>query len=233
MALNAQPAQFLGIGLYSVPEASRLTRVPATKIRGWINGYSQRATAGGRSAPLIHRQVPTLEGKPALGFLDLLEVKFVNWLANYGVTWHSIRVAADRARGCLNHDHPFALARFHTDGKAIFLETQEETGDRKLMDLTKNNFAMYEVLEQSFREGIEFNAQGVASIWHPSPQLPHVVLDPERSFGRPIDAPSGVPTATLSEAYEAEGSFERVAAWFEVSPETVRDAVAFELGLSA
>ncbi len=231
--MNAQTSNILGVGLYSVPEAARLTRVPAGKIRGWINGYSQRLEAGKRSVPLIHRQIPTVENKPALGFLDLLEVKFVNWLISYGVSWKTIRIAADRARDQLHYEHPFALARFHTDGKAIFLETQEETGDRKLNDLTKNNFAMYEILEDSFREGIEFNREGIASIWRPSKRSPQIVLDPGRSFGRPIDDPSGIPTEVLADAYKAEGSFERVGAWYGVSAATVRAAVEFELELSS
>lgn len=224
--------QIVGLGLYTIPEAARLTKVPARKVRGWVNGYSQRASAGGRSAPIIHRQIPTIDGKTALGFLDLLEVRFVNWLSEYGVSWNTIRVAAERARQALGHDHPFALARFHTDGKGIFLETQEETGDRKLLDLARNNFAMYEIVEASFREGVEFR-DGVASLWHPSKTLHQIVLDPTRAFGRPIDRDSGVPTATLADAYQAEGDFNTVARWYEVTPETVRAAVEFEFGLAA
>lgn len=218
----------IGIGLYTVPEAARLTRVPAAKIRGWINGY-----AGEHRAPVIHRQLPTIAGKPALGFLDLIEVRFVNWLVGYGVGWRTIRTAAERAREALGHEHPFALARFHTDGKGIFLETQRETDDRRLLDLVRNNFAMYDVLEQSFRDGIDFDAAGVASGWRPAEGERAIILDPTRSFGRPIDDASGVPTATLADAYAAEGSFERVAAWFDVPAESVRRAVAYELRLAA
>ena len=222
----------VGVGLYTVPEAARLTRVAPAKIRGWINGYGGRAKDD--RAPIIHRQIPMIGGKPALGFLDLIEVRFVSWLVGKGVSWRTIRVAADRARAELHHEHPFALARFHTDGKAIFLETQEATGDRSLLDLVKNNFAMYEVLEQSFRDGIEFvGANGEASSWHPPEGEGEIILDPGRSFGRPIDDGSGVPTATLADAYQAEGSYERVASWFEVPPEAVRRAVAYEMKLAA
>lgn len=217
-----------------MPEAACLTGVSASKIRGWINGYTQGSSAGARSVPLIHRQIPVIDGKLGLGFLDLLEVKFIKWLSCYGVSWHSIRIAADRARVELGHEHPFALARFHTDGKAVFLETQKQTGDRKLMDLNKNNFAMYEVLESSFRRGIVFDdVTGIAASWQPSANSPDVILDPQRSFGRPIDVNSGVPTAVLAEAYEVEGSLDRVASWYGVTPDTVHAAVAFELEFAA
>jgi uncharacterized protein (DUF433 family) len=221
----------VGVGLYTVPEAARLTRVPPAKIRGWINGYGGRAKND--RASIIHRQIPVIAGKSALGFLDLIEVRFVSWLVGNGVSWQTIRTAADRAREELHHEHPFALARFHTDGKVIFLETQEKTGDRKLLDLTKNNFAMYEVLEQSFRDGIAFGTDGEASSWRPPDGDKTIILDPRRSFGRPIDDVSGVPTATLADAYRAEGSFDRVASWFEVPPEAVRRAVTYEMKLAA
>ena len=230
--MNSAVNNLVGVGLYTVPEAARLTRVNPARIRGWINGYGGRAKND--RAPIIHRQVPTISGKPGLGFLDLIEVRFVNWLIGSGVSWRTIRLAADRARSELHHEHPFALARFLTDGKAIFLETQEETGDRKLLDLVKNNFAMYEVLEQSFRDGVEFSgSDGEASSWRPPEGENAVVLDPGRSFGRPIDDASGVPTATLTDAYRAEGSYDRVASWFNVPPDAVRRAVAYEMKLAA
>lgn len=228
--MSAVASRLIGVGLYTVPEAARLTHVPPAKIRGWINGYGGRDSS---RSPIIHRQVPTIAGKPALGFLDLIEVRFVNWLVGYGVSWQTIRVAAERARGALGHEHPFALAKFHTDGKHVFLETQEETDDRKLLDLVKNNFAMYDVLEQSFRDGIAFDHEGVATAWRPIEGDHAIVLDPARSFGRPIDENSGVPTATLADAYTAEGSYERVASWYDVPPEAVRRAVRYEMRLSA
>lgn len=230
--MTASKNEFVGVGLYTIPEAARFTRIPANKIRGWINGYGGRSPSRERPAAIIRRQIPSLEGKPALGFLDLIEVRFVNWLLGYGVSWKTIRQAAALARDTLKHEHPFALANFHTDGKGVFLETQKDTGDRMLLDLVKNNFAMYDVLEQSFRAGIEFGS-GVAARWRPPSDYAAIVLDPLRSFGQPIDENSGVPTATLFDAYRAEGSFERVAEWYDVTIETVRAAVAFELKLAA
>lgn len=221
----------IGLGLYTVPQAARLTRIAPKRIHGWIGGYGGRSV--GKRRPIILRQIPVVAGQPQLGFLDLIEVRFVNWLIGVGVSWKTIRTAADRGRMALDHDHPFALARFLTDGKAIFLETQQETGDSKLLDLIKNNFAMYEVLEQSFRRGIAFTAEGVASKWHPDEGGGRVVLDPQRSFGQPIDQDSGVPTSVLMDAYRAEGSFDRVASWFEVSVEAVRQAVTYEMKLAA
>jgi uncharacterized protein (DUF433 family) len=62
-----------------------------------------------------------------------------------------------------------------------------------------------------------------------------VVLDPERSFGKPIDAEAGVPTRALCDAALAGGgqSPAVVAEWFGVPLEAVQAAVAFEGSLLA
>jgi uncharacterized protein (DUF433 family) len=59
------------------------------------------------------------------------------------------------------------------------------------------------------------------------------VVDPARNLGQPSVTHSGVPTRVLAQSAAANGSAERVALWFEVSPEEVRDAVEFEQSLAA
>jgi uncharacterized protein (DUF433 family) len=54
------------------------------------------------------------------------------------------------------------------------------------------------------------------------------VLDPERSFGKPIDAETSVPTDALAAATVAEGSFEAAAQVWGVPVRAVRRAVAFQ-----
>ncbi|HEV3340056.1 MAG TPA: hypothetical protein VG125_06855 [Pirellulales bacterium] len=60
-----------------------------------------------------------------------------------------------------------------------------------------------------------------------------VVLDPERQFGRPIDAETGVPTSAVYDACRAgKGQDQKeVANWFGIPLSAVQAAVAFELSL--
>ena len=218
------------IGVYSVPEASRLTKVAPARVRGWLQGYTQGA--GRRSPPKLQGQLPAMDGKVALGFLDLMEVRFISHFLQAGVQWKTLRMAAHRARSELHLDHPFA-ARFTTDGRAIFSETVTKTGDSRLRDLVDNQFAMFGILEPLLQEGIEFDSRGYARLWRPSKDEPDVVLDPKRSFGRPIIDAASVPTRALFDAFRVEGDIERVAHWHKVDPSFVREAVAFELRIAA
>ncbi len=73
--------QLLGVGIYGVTEAARLTGVSPACIRRWLRGYSYNSTGGQREImPVFTRQLPPIENELALGFLDLIEVKIVNSL---------------------------------------------------------------------------------------------------------------------------------------------------------
>ena len=60
-----------------------------------------------------------------------------------------------------------------------------------------------------------------------------IVADPERAFGQPIIAETGITTARVAQAVEAEGSVAKVAQLYEIKPRLIRDALAYEsqLGL--
>ena len=225
------PANFIGVGLYSIAEASRLTGVSARRVRGWLTGYEQ--PGGARGAAAFGGQLPQLEGKLALGFLDLMEVRFIKHFLDRKVGWRTIRTAAAKARAQFRLEHPFALRSFVTDGKDIFAATAEETGDNRLEDLVRDQFAMFAVLEPLLLEGVTFDAQGMAEAWRPDLRLPDVVLDPQRSFGHPIMGPAGVPTARIYDAFRSGNGVERIAAWFQIAPEQVTQAIDFELRFAA
>jgi uncharacterized protein (DUF433 family) len=60
-----------------------------------------------------------------------------------------------------------------------------------------------------------------------------VVLDPRRSYGKPMDSESGVPTDVLFHMVEAGESPEIVADWYQVKVRAVEAAVEFEQRLRA
>lgn len=218
---------FVGVGVFTVPEAARLAGVPMASIRRWTFGDPRRD-----AAPALVRQLPRVDGQDALGFYNLVEVLFLRDLTRQGVSWPAIRRAAERAQQVLRDDHPLATRRiFHTDGRGLFLEVAGETGDRRLLDLLAGNYAMLEVLERSFTKALHFDAPGGhASLWRPVNDLERVVVDPARNFGRPTDHETGVPTDVLAAALVAEGGdAARVARWWGVPVEAVEQAAAFEV----
>ena len=217
-----------------MPEAARLTKVPSRSIRRWLLGYCRRPAEGAYEIPAVWgAQIPPTDGTVGLGFHDLMEVRFVNEFRRHGVSWNTIRLAAQRARQDFQRDHPFSTQRFRTDGRIIFAEIIEKTGETKLLDMIRNQYAFHQVVSQSLYAGLEFSSRDEVVRWYPMSPKRQVVIDPERAFGRPIVVREGVPTAVLAKAVDVEGSVESVAKWFEVNPQAIRAAVAFERELGA
>jgi uncharacterized protein (DUF433 family) len=226
----------LGVGVYTVPEAARLTRVSAPRIRRWLTGYTFTSRAAQRSsAPVWERQIVSSSGELVLSFRDLLEVRFVDAFRRHGVTWRVIRLAAERAAEIIEDSHPFSTRRFKTDGRSIFADILQETGEESLLDLAKSQYQLKKIVEPFLFEGLEFaEISGAPVRWWPLGLDRRVVIDPERSFGQPIVTPESVPTSILAKAVKAEeGSIEAVARWYMVHPKAVKDAVELENRLAA
>jgi uncharacterized protein (DUF433 family) len=222
----------LGIGYYTVAEASRLLKISPLNIRRWLGGYTFTHRGECKEMPpLWTPQLPRGEHHIELGFRDLIELRFVQAFINAGLGLKTIRYCLDFARECVKDDRPFSTRRFQTDGRTIFLEGLRQSGDAELLDLKKKQYAFKQIIERTFKDlDIENDA---VTRWRPYNGKPSIVLDPARAFGQPIAAASGVPTVTLAEAVEAEGSIARVAYLYEASPSVVRDAVQFEKELLA
>lgn len=226
-------ANLLSTGIYTIPEAARLTRVAGARIRRWLKGYDFK-TAKRRhchSSPVWQSQFEPIGSQVAVGFRDLMEIRFVDAFLRHGVSWRTMRQAHLAAKAKLNTDHPFCTHRFATDGQNILLHEAEAAGDQRLLDIVTNQREFDSIVTPFLRE-LEFD-DGVLR-WWPLGRERLIVVDPERNLGQPTVTQSGVPTRVLVNSVKANaGSIESVARWFEVSPEEVRDAVEFESGLRA
>lgn len=223
----------LGIGYYTVPDAARLLSVRPYTINRWLGGYQfKRDGKAHQMAPLWAAQLPRLNGRLYLGFRDLIELRFVNAFVEAGVSLKAVRACLEYARDCVDDPRPFSTQRFRTDGQTIYLDTLRLLEDdptaekRELLDLRKRQYAFASVIEKFFRD-FDVEDDAVAR-WRPLNGKETIVLDPQRSFGQPIAAEYGIPTETLRDAVEAEGSPRQVARLYELPVSVVRDACRFE-----
>ena len=233
MARKADP--ILGVGVYSVPEASRLTGVSARRIRCWLRGYAYRGRQHDKLRfvkPLFKPQHGLIRGNLAPSFLDLIEVRVVDAFISQGVTWPTLRKAAAKAQKMFKTDHPFATQQLSTDGRAIFAEVSEGTRDKGVIDIARSQ-RVFRKLIDPFRKGLVFLAGNLAVRWYPLAGDKSVVIDPARSFGQPIVTKEGVSTAALYQAHLAGESDRKIIQWFDVSMGSLRAALAFEGRLAA
>ena len=185
------------------------------------------------SQPIWHQRFSRIDGTIGLEFQDLIEVRFVDAFRKYHIGWTSIRLAARKAAELFETDYPFSTKRFRTDGRTIFAETMDETGETMLLDLVKSQYAFQKVVSPSLYAGIEFTEEETVARWWPLGKTRQVVIDPARAFGQPIVHDAGVPTSVLASAYAVEESVERVSTLYEVKPQAVVAAIEFEQQLTA
>lgn len=220
------------MGFYTLPQAARMSGVAVSSIRRWLKGYRYAYRGHEVRQPAVV-DAPGLDGFPNIvTFQDLIEVQFVNAFRNEGVSWKTIRIAAEHARELTGATHPFASSRFVTDGRTIFAEIVHRSRNRELLDLRNNQMAFRRVLLPSLRAKLELDADGVRRLWPLGRSRP-VVIDPQRQFGQPISANEGVPTDALARAYKIQGTYAAVASWYCVSRQAVRAAVEYEAALAA
>ena len=229
--MSVDNSGLIGVGIYTVPEASRLTGVASARIKRWIVGYEFKTGAGEshHSSPVWHADLEPIDGSLALSFRDLVEVRFIDSFLSAGVSWKELRSAAARAEELLNNPHPFSTYQFKTDGRRIFADIGEHLNQEKMLELTRNQYVFRQVIAPSLFEGYEYEA-GELLRWRPKAGHKMIVLDPLRAFGQPITDVGSVPTSIILRAVKAEEDEAevRVARMYDIPVQVVRAAVAFE-----
>lgn len=219
---------WLGIGLYTAAEASRLLDIPVAKVRRWLGGYRGAVT---EYVPLWTPQLPKLDDQLGLGFLDLMQLRVVaRIVAETDISLQKLRQALTLARDLVQHAHPFTTARFRTDGRSLFVEIGRETDTPQLYDVLGRQYGFHRIIEPSFKD---VDLDVAITRWWPLGKQRSVVIDPQRSLGAPIASGSGIPTAALALAAVRHGSPRQAARWYPPATEReVRDAIAFEQRLA-
>lgn len=210
----------LGVGIYSVSQAAALTKIPQHSIRRWLWGSG--------SIPLWDPQLGRIDGGLYLGFHDLTEMKFVQVLREKGLSLYRVRKAIASLKARFG-PYPFSSHQFKTDGLRVYVDVdpaafEAESGQSVFEYLSR------ELIDVCFDYSRE---AGNIARWWPLGKEKEVVIDPARSFGRPIVDPGGVSTEVLAQAVLVEGSEAWVANIYEVPQDSVHAAVEFERSLAA
>ena len=221
----------LGIGVYTVPEASKMIGMQNQSLYRWLRGYAwkDRSQNIRISDPLWAAQYEISDDGVFLGFRDLVEARVVNALIKLGVGLPTVRVCLDRAQDLIGSDHPLSTKQFKTDGKSIFLEITEGVNEPELVNLKTRQGVFNTVVAPSL-SGLEFD-DDAASRWLLNPKKT-LVADPERSFGQPLIAEHGITTAAVARAVQSEGSIDAVAELYEIKKSLIKDAILYESQLT-
>ena len=213
----------IGVGLYSIADAARLSGVHPTKINHWTDAEDG----------IVRRVLDPRED--LLTFREVMEVQFIKMFRDEGLSLQAIRKVADAASRRFRTNYPFSVKRFDTDGKTVFATlVNHNTNASIIEDLRKGQYVFEPIIRPFFRK-LEYRRMREVTRYWPQDKSGRVVLDPARKFGQPIDAETGVPTRTIFDATRAGGGqdWRTVADWLGIPVSAVEAAVEFEQSLSA
>jgi hypothetical protein len=240
--------QGLGTGIYTPAEAAILLHEKPSTINRWAFGYSRNRSGGPtQHPPLIHTDLPEVEGKRALSFVELIELLYIRAFEQAGASWKIIKEAANvaariaaQAGNAQGSVHPFALRHLYVDPAGLLYVVLKETKETDAVVLLKGHGQHnFPELVRPYLEQIDFDVNDVATRWWPLGKHGGVSIDPAFAFGAPMVEEIGIKTKTLSDTYFAEldqygeRTLEHVAWLYEISPRHVETALNFKKWLIA
>lgn len=231
MAFDA-PADLYSRPAYRVREAAQILALPQSTAEAWCFGHDYLRKKDGTRKRFSRVIEVADERARLLSFVNICELHVLSAIRRrHGVKLQAVRSAVDFVRSELGVDRPLASSRFLTNGLGLFVE---HAGD--LLNVSKQGqFAMREDFERALTR-IEFGKTGAPVLLFPftreSPleldQPKTVLVDPVRSFGRPVLAKAYVRTEVIQDRFRAGDSIAEMAVDYRVSVDYIEEALRFE-----
>src|SRR5262249_7176964 len=179
----------LGHGVYSIPEAAKLTHLRPRRVREWFAGR------GGAREGVFRSDYQPVHGDRAISFLDLVELFVAGQLRDHGVSLQALRKVYKALEGDLRTRHPFCRREILTDGKKVFVLGLDARGADEMVEVLSRQKVFVEIL-LPFLKRIDYDSvTHLAKKWFVTDQ---VVLDPNICLGKPIVEQVGIATAILA-----------------------------------
>jgi uncharacterized protein (DUF433 family) len=210
---------------YSVRTAAQYLRVPASTLRSWALG-AKFVTASGRDRQTKPLFIPTRTDPLQFSFWNLVEAQVLATIRkDHKIKMPRVRRALDQVVRLRHQPRPLIGADFATDGVSLFVE---HLGDLVDIGGEGDPQLMLQMIRATL-ERIERDEDGLAARIYPwvnEPDEPKlIVVDPRRSFGRPVVAGTRILASALADRFAAGDSIAQLAKDYDLPPSKVEYAV--------
>jgi uncharacterized protein (DUF433 family) len=208
--------------MFAEAEAARLLQLHQSTLHYLLEG---REIRGRRYQPVI-RPEPT--GSRTVTWAEFVEAGLLSSYRSRRVPMAELRAFIGLLRQEYGVSHPLAHEAPFVSGRQLVLRAQEEAGlggEFCLVAFASNQLILTGP-SLEFTERVSWE-NDIAARWRPhdDPHSP-VIMTPDVRFGRP--AVSGISTDVIWEHDEAGEDTAEIAAAFDLSPDEVRWALAYE-----
>ncbi|MGB7892431.1 MAG: DUF433 domain-containing protein [Microcoleus sp.] len=229
------------IPIYSIPQAAQYLRLRKDRLRSWVGGWFSKTKAGKRFfEPLIKLPNPkNFELLPQskttiLSFTNLVEAHvLIAIFKATGISRKQLSTALDYIKRHLSTPQLYAGKEFERKGIALLFE-----GVGQQLAASDREQEARQILKTYFARIVRDEA-GLPLKLYPFTKLPGadepktVMIDPRISFGRPVLAGTGIPTAILAERYKAGDSIDELAEDYNCNRLQIEEGIRCELQLVA
>ena len=210
-----------GSGVYMASDVAKILKIPYSKARYWFNYYAKNKLFNS----IGYKYYFDIKDKIAIDFLTLIEMNVfyslkdeVKMKTSNIVQYHKV-LSND-----LQTPYPFANSNIYASKTKLIFEHRHQF---KHADDLQQTFITDFIVP--FYKKIAFNEEGLAHKFYPLGINKSVVVDPEHQFGKPIIGGTNIVTETLYDYYLGGDSIEFIAKLYDISPENVKDAIAFSM----
>lgn len=215
---------------YTHAEAAHYLQIPLSTLRAW--------TKGQKGTPYRFRPVLRVrEEQQQLSFFNLIEAFVLDALRRkHQVSLQRLRPAVEYLESLFpGTPHPLAQLELSVFDRGVFVH---RFGD--LLNITRpGQVALREILER-YLSRVDRDPSGRIERLYPfvrrQPDLdePRLIsIDPRMSFGRPVIAGTGIPTAVIAERFKAGEALDDLAADYMRPVSEIQEAIRCELQLAA
>jgi uncharacterized protein (DUF433 family) len=215
--------------MFSEAEAARLLGVSQSTLNYWLEGGERR----GKTYRPVVRAEPKGH-RAAVTWAEFIESGLLRQYRRiHGVPMAELRAFIDGLRRRLGVPYPLADRRPYVLARQLVLEAQDEAGlgpEFCLVAEVRQQLVLTAPSELFF-ERVTWDGD-IAAGWRPhADQRSPVRMAPEVRFGRP--AVGGISTEVLWEQVDAGEEVHDVVRLFDLTPDAVRWAVAYETSVRA
>jgi uncharacterized protein (DUF433 family) len=215
----------------SVREAARQLRIPPTTLIYWLEGAERQ---GRWYEPVLR---PEAIGSRDMTWGEIVEARYLRAYRQKNVSMQQLRPFISKLREDFGVPYPLAHFKpFIGDGRRLLLEAQESVnlpGELSAIYEVKSGQLILDPRATEFLERVEFaeSGQREAERIYPAGRESPVVMDPQVASASP--SVRGIRTEVLVELADAGTPVEAIAEDFNLPPQVVRAAVAYEWSRAA
>lgn len=208
------------VPIYGALDAAHYLRVPYQTLRYWVRGRHN-------VAPIV---TPAATDPPRLSFMNLLECHMLSAMrSEYDLRLPKVRRALRTLSSMGNTKHPLLEKAFETNRIDLFVREADELtnlsrpkhGQREFAEFLEMHMERIETNNGSFRF-FPFIERRVRD------EPRSIMISPTVSFGRPVIAGTGIPTAVIASRFHARDSVGDLAREYGRSDKEIEEAIRWE-----